>query len=318
MRASMRLAPILLLACGLAACGSPDDADDVAASSGSGYPMTVDTSQGEVTIPAEPTRIVALSASTADELISLGVTPHKVAVSPDELPAGFPWLVDDVTDIADPDLLTANFELNLEAIAAAEPDLIVAQTYQVADQAVYDQISAIAPTITPASDAVNVDWDERLLKTAEAIGETAQAEAMIADIEAEFAAVGETVPGISSMTYQWVRADPDGYGFGNGSVLELFGLQPAANQDNTQNTAPPLGKESTSQLDADILAIWAPTPELRTALDENSAFQALPSVTNDTVIYAELDFADAANSPAPMALAWLKDKVTPYIEALAG
>lgn len=307
----------LTLALGLAACGSPDAAAGDSPSGDGEYPLTVDTSQGKVTIPKEPHRIVATSATTADELLSLGVKPFKVAVTPEELKIGYPWLVEDATAIADGGLMQKNYELNVEAIAAARPDLIIAQTFQVTDKAVFEQLNSVAPTITPDSKALNVDWDERLLKTAEAVGETKKAETLIAKVEKEFAAVGDTVPGISSKTYQWVRADPDGFGFGNGSVLELFGLKPAANQDNTQNTNPSLSKEKTAELDADLLAVWAPTKELRKQLDNDPLFQALPSVKNGTVIYADLDFADAANSPAPMALRWLKDKIVPYIEALA-
>jgi iron complex transport system substrate-binding protein len=176
-------------------------------------------------------------------------------------------------------------------------------------------LSQIAPTVTPDSTALNVDWDQRLLSTAAAVDKTGEAEDIITKIKAEFAAAGASVPNISSKTYQWVRADPDGYGFGNGSVLELFGLKPAANQDNTQN-GPPLSKENTAQLNADLLGIWVPTQQLRDALDKDPLFQSLPAVKNGTVFYADLAMADAANEPAPMALQWLKDKLLPVIEKL--
>ena len=123
------------------------------------------------------------------------------------------------------------------------------------------------------------------------------------------------MPDISSKTYQFVRADPDGFGFGNGSVLELFGLKPAANQDNTQN-GPTLSKENTAQLNADLLGIWVPTQQLRDALDKDPLFQSLPSVKNGTIFYADLAMADAANEPAPMALQWLKDKLVLVIQKL--
>lgn len=308
-------AVILLVAALLSACGSSGDST-ADGSSAEGYPFTVQTSQGEVTITEPAERVIALSVASADELLSLGVEPIKVAVSAEELESGYPWAVKELGDLADAGLMQKNFELNVEAIAAAEPDLIVAQTYQVSDKAVFDQLNAIAPTISADSQAANVDWDERLLKTAEAIKKVDEAEALIAEIEAEFGAVADSVPDIESKTYQWVRVDPDAFGFGNGSVLELFGLKPAENQDNTQNTNPSLSKEKTAELDADLLAVWAPTKELRDGLDKDPLFQELPAVKARTVIYAELDFANAANSPSPSALRWLKDKVAPYIEAL--
>lgn len=280
------------------------------------YPLTVRTHFGDVTVPTAPERVVALSATSADEVISLGAKPIAVAVNPADLPAGYPWMVTALDGIANASMISPSGELNLEAIAQTRPDLIVAQTWQIKDAARFAQLNAIAPTVTADSDAMNVDWDVRLRATAAALARGDEADAQIAAIEAEFAEVGKAVPDISTKTYQWVRADPDGFGFGNGSVLELFGLTPAANQDNTQN-GPVLSKENTSQLDADLLGIWVPGAELRTTLDHDPLFQALPAVRNKTVLYADLATADAANSPAPMALRWVKEKLTPAVTALA-
>jgi iron complex transport system substrate-binding protein len=294
---------------------SPASGSSSSAPAASGYPLTVKTKYGPVTIDKAPTRVVALGVPAADALLSLGVTPVAVAADPSTLQAAYPWMVDSIKDIADAKLMSQSGELNVEAIAQTHPDPLIAQTWQLTDKAVYDQLSKIAPTVAPDSTALNVDWDQRLLSTAAAVDKTAEAEDMIAKIKAEFAAVGESVPDISSKTYQFVRVDPDGFGFGNGSVLGLFGLKPAANQDNTQN-GPPLSKENTSQLNADLLGVWAPTQQLRDGLDKDPLFQSLPAVQNGTIFYADLAVADAANEPAPMALQWLKDKLVPVIEKL--
>lgn len=305
----------LVLTAGLAGCGSSDAADDADASSDASYPLTVKTSHGDVTIEKAPQRVVALGAATADELISLGIAPVKVAADPDTVEAQTPWMADELAEIADGSLMNDKGELNVEAVAAAEPDLIIGEPWQVADKGVFDQLNDIAPTVSAASQDLNVNWDVRLLKTAEAVDRTDEAKTLISQIQKEFAAVGDTVPDISSKTYQWVRVDPDAFGFGNGSMFELFGLKPAENQDNSQNGAP-LSKEKTSELDADLLAIWAPTEDLRASLDDDKLFQALPAVKNGTAYYAGLDFAIAINSPAPMALRWIKDQLKPTIEAL--
>lgn len=305
-----------VLVAGLAGCGSSDAAGDESDSaSDAGYPLTIETSHGDVTIEKAPERVVALGAATADELMSLGVEPVKVAADPAGLDSNFPWLADEVAEIADGSLINENGEVNVEAVAAAKPDLIIGESWHVGDKAVFDQLNDIAPTVSAASQDLNVDWDVRLLKTAEAIGRTDEAKTLISEIETEFAAVGDAVPGISSKTYQWIRVDPDAYAFGNGSMFELFGLVPAENQDNTQNSAV-LSKEHTADLDADLLAIWAPTDDLRAGLEDDKLFRELPAVKNGTVYYAGLDFANAINSPAPMALRWIKDQLTPTIEAL--
>lgn len=302
----------------LAACGSSGGGAETGGDDASGaYPRTVQTLYGDVTIPEAPKRIVALSFANADELLSLGVTPIKVAADPKTLADTTPWVADQLRSTADANLTTASYELNVEAIAAAKPDLIIAQTWQIKDQAAFDQLNDIAPTIAPDSKALNVDWDVRLRTTADAVAKTDEAEKLITDIKAEFKEVGDTVPDVSSKTYQWVRVDADGFGFGNGSVFGLFGLKPGTQQDNTQNGAP-LSLEQTSKLDADLLAVWAPSADLRKSIDNSKLFQQLPAVQNGTVYYAELDFANALNSPGPLALRWLKDQLAPTIEKLAG
>ncbi len=309
---------VSLGALALAACGSDDTADGAGATAAGGdgvYPVTLTTQHGDVTIERAPERIVALDGATADEVLSLGGELTAVASDPDTFADVYPWLVDEVSDIVDGRLVPPSGEVNVEAVAATKPDLIIAQSWQMSDAALFRQLNDIAPVVIPESSDVNVDWDQRLLTTAKALGATDAANALIDEARASFSEVGATVPDIESKTYQLVRADPDGWGFGNGSVLELFGLTPAANQDNTQG-GPSLSKERTSELDADVLGVWAPTPELRAALDDDPLFQALPAVKNGTVYYPDLALATAVNTPAPMALAWAKDRLAPTIQAL--
>jgi iron complex transport system substrate-binding protein len=313
-------ATALLTIAGLTACGSSGEPSGNHGTGGTNldagdFPITVTTRYGDITIKKAPQRVVALTVASADALISLGVTPIAVAADPDQLASAFPWMVDSIKSISSTKLVSPSGVPSAEAIGQLHPDLIVGETWLFQDKAAYDQVNDVAPTVIPNDTALNVNWDKRLLNVAEALGQTDAANKLIADIHAEFAKVGEQVPGIAERTYQWVRVDPDGYGFGNGSVLELFGLTAAPNQDNTQN-GPPLSKENTSQLNADLLGVWAPTDDLRKALDKDPLFQNLPAVKNGTVFYADLAMADAANSPGPMALRWLKDKIAPMIAAL--
>jgi iron complex transport system substrate-binding protein len=312
-------ATLTLAACGSSGGGSPAGGTTTQAGStqaaDAGFPVTVKTRYGQVTIPAEPTRVVALSTATADELLSLGLTPIKVAGKAEDVAASTPWLVDDLKGLSAPDMLNADYEVNVEAVAKAKPDLIVGQGYEVGDKAVFDQLNSIAPTVVPDSTDLNVSWDVRLRSTAAAVDKSAQAEQLIAKLKQEFADDAAGIPDLANKTYQWIRIDATGYGFGNGSLLELYGLKPAANQDNTM-TKPALSLEKTADLNADLLAVWAPTPELKKQIDDDKAFQALPAVKNGTVLYADLAFATAINTPAPKAMQWVLDKLKPVITEL--
>lgn len=319
LRAPRRLAALLVgavFAASLTACGSDssDETADAGSSDGGYYPHTMTTPHGDVTIQKKPTRIVTLGATNADELLALGEMPFKVAVDSTDLRNNYPWLAEDLADVAASDLLVSR-EPQAEAIAALEPDLIIAPTWTIKDKEVFDRLNEIAPTITANSTAANVDWDERLLTTAEAVNATDDAERLIADIKSDYAAVGDTVPGIDARTYNFAGFDGDQYFFGNGSLFELFGIAPAKNQENTQND-PYLSVERTNELAADLIAVWPTTDAARAQLDENALFQDLPAVKNGTVFYASQAAANALNDSGPLSLAWLLDEVTPTIKAL--
>ena len=297
-------------------CGTAQDPEEGPSGSDSGtYPLTVETVHGEVTIEQAPERVVALGFAPAEELLALGVEPVSVAEDPDTLEQSVPWLAEEIAGTAEAGLLTGDGEPDIEAIAALSPDLIIAQTHQLPDRAGFERLNTIAPTVLPDTDAVNADWDERLLKTAEALDRTDEAEELVAGIEAEFAEIGATVPDIGDRTYQWVRADTDGYTFGNGALFELFGLRPADNQDNTQGSDP-LSREHTADLDADLLAVWAPGEDERRRLDDDPLFQGLPAVEAGTVYHADLAFANAINSAGPLSLRWLAEELRPTVEEL--
>lgn len=109
------------------------------------YPVTVSHDGGETTLEQAPQRIVALEWHLVEDLLVLGIQPVAIAdvegfktwVTIDE------QLGDDVQDVG------TRQEPSLEALAAAEPDLILGLDYR--DIAIYDQLSDIAPTILMSS-----------------------------------------------------------------------------------------------------------------------------------------------------------------------
>ncbi|MEM9132657.1 MAG: ABC transporter substrate-binding protein [Actinomycetota bacterium] len=193
------------------------------------YPRTVTHALGDTEIPAVPQRVVAATGQADfDALLSLGVVPHAAAAAfPLSRAADFgfaPWNTQYWGRV--PGFLTIPV-VNLEDLAALEPDLIVAQEGSV-DQA-YDQFSGIAPTI--AHERVR-DWREPLLLFGDALGREAEAQAAIVELEAELAAQAERVPD-GGVTVAMLVPTGDGMvtvytselGVGPAQVLEEIGVR---------------------------------------------------------------------------------------------
>lgn len=275
------------------------------------FPATVDSVYGELTINAAPERIVALTAQVADILVSLGVQPIATAVSQQDIIDQTPWLDGQLTGALDPGLTNADYSINTERILSYQPDLIVGDSWQVADQATFNMLSTIAPTYAGAIKG-NTDWDILTVALGEIVGEPDAAAAAIGDVEAAFSATRNQLEGLQGRTYQFARfATTEGFVFGNGSWLEQFGLLPAANQDNAMQGAA-VSLENIDQLGADVLVIWAYNDE-QGLLEADPTFQALPSTQAGLMLWADIKMAYATNNPGPLSLAYVNEVVTPLL-----
>lgn len=175
----MRLLAVTMTA---AACSDGDTGGAVSAA-----PETreVAHAMGTTEVPADPERVVVLDSSFLDAALAVGVEP----VGATEASAGFgmpEYLADRVPDI---EVVGLTDEPSLEAIASLRPDLILGA--KVRHEAVYDELADIAPTVFTESSGTN--WKDGLAVTADALGEVARAEQLVADHEARADALGEEI-----------------------------------------------------------------------------------------------------------------------------
>lgn len=94
---------------------------------------------GDTCVPSVPERIVALEYSYIDHLGKLGVAP--VGYARDAMPE----YLEPFSEGAGATAVGTRAEPNLEAIVALDPDLIIADLHR--HEAIYQQLSAIAPTV---------------------------------------------------------------------------------------------------------------------------------------------------------------------------
>lgn len=164
----------------LSACGSNDA---VPASQEGPETITVQTNTGELTVPVNPERVVALDSTSFETLHEFGITP--VAVPKELLPASLSEWADnpDIIDVG------THREPRLEEINAAEPDLIVGGK-RFAEYT--ETLSSTAPVVDLAPSVEAAEYVDALKHQTTVLGEIFQAQSEAERLNTELdAAVAE-------------------------------------------------------------------------------------------------------------------------------
>ncbi|WP_033328902.1 ABC transporter substrate-binding protein [Streptomyces yerevanensis] len=213
------------------------------------WPRTIEHAMGETEIESEPKRVVVLDVGELDNVVSLGLKP--VGLAPTE---GSPELPSYLKkDAGSPKNVGTINSLNLEAIAALKPDLILGSQLRAADK--YDELSKIAPTVFSVRPGFT--WKENYLLNAAALDRTAEAKEKLAAYEAKADALGTKI-GADKPTVSMVRYMPDGvirlYANASfiGTILKDVGVPRPKNQD-IEDLAAEVSAENIDQADADYI-----------------------------------------------------------------
>ena len=178
--------------------GSDQDTDGT-------FPRTVTHFEGRTTVEARPKRIAVLSTGQLDDLLSLGVVPtattraDNAGLVPGYLADAFPTDKKRLAGMTDAGTRQAP---NLETLAAAKPDLILAND-SLGD--LYPKLSKIAPTVITAGNGIN--WKRDLLLVGDAVGKGEAARKLLDDIVDDARAKGQMIEGDPAVSM--VRFTPD-------------------------------------------------------------------------------------------------------------
>lgn len=243
------------------------------------FPRTIEHAMGTTEIPERPERVVVLDTGELDSVVALGITPVGAVRAPVE--DGFLEYLS--AETADTELVGEIRDLNLEAIVALDPDLILSSKNRHED--LYDQLSAIAPTVF--TESVGVVWKENLLVHAEALGLEEQAEHLLADYETRAADVGDRLQAERGElpTISMVRFLPDETRLYQkasfiGTILEDVGLPRPESQD-VDEFAATISAELLEMADGDVILTTHYGPADETTMDEltsNSLWEQLGAV----------------------------------------
>lgn len=276
-------------------------------------PRTIEHKFGSVEVPDNPERVVAVGFNEADFLLALGVVPVGVRdfIGPFEEQAR-PWAREELGG-ADPKIVGGE-EINFEAVAALEPDLIMG-IYSFVDGDGYELLSGIGPTVAqPAKyEDGGTPWQDQLLLTGRALGKEAQAEQVVADVEARFAEARQRHPEFGGKTAAITFATEG----------ELYVLTP---EDLRTRFFTSLGfelpdetgsisRERIDLLDQDMLVLVGTDRE---TLEADELLQSLDAVREGRVVYFGdfgTDFAGALGYSSPLSLSFALDVAVPRLAA---
>ncbi|GHB54179.1 iron siderophore-binding protein [Streptomyces viridiviolaceus] len=199
----------------LAGCGSDSDpadkASDTTSTTAAGaFPVTVEHAFGTTKITKAPERVVTVGYTDDQSVLAFGVKPvgmtdqypNPAGRSPD-INTQWPWVKDKWGDTK-PEVVMKNGDNgpNYEKIAALRPDLIIA-VYSEIDQAGYDKLSKIAPTVgrtKTEKEPFSAPWQDNALHIAKALGKAEEGEKMVTDIQDKLDAAKKEHPEFADQT----------------------------------------------------------------------------------------------------------------------
>jgi iron complex transport system substrate-binding protein len=177
------------------------------------FPVTVETANGSVTIPARPEHIVSLSPTSTEVLFAVGAGEEVVAVDsqsnyPEEAPT---------TDLT-------GLEPNLEAIAGLDADLVVLM-YDPGEVVAGLEALGIPVIVHPAAWTLE-DAYAQIEQIGVATGNADRASELVESLRSDIAAIAGTTNGAGATYYH--ELSPDYYSVTSatfvGSLYEMLGL----------------------------------------------------------------------------------------------
>ena len=269
--------------------------------------VTITDNHGEVEVPKNPKKVVALDSRNYEVLEAMGV--DLIAAPKDVMPATSSYLKDEkVENIGD------HREPNLELIAAADPDLvIVGQRF--ADY--YDDIKELVPNasvidlntdVSEEAESPGNNLLEGFINSTTILGEIFdkedKANELIADLEesiekAKNAYKGGSVMGVITSGGEIGYSAPK-YGRVWGPIYEILNLEPALEVNNvsSDHKGDDISVEAIAESKPDYLMVLDRDAGISTeesakpakeVLEASQALKDLDVIKNDKIYYAPND-----------------------------
>ncbi|MFT4295812.1 MAG: iron-siderophore ABC transporter substrate-binding protein [Micropruina sp.] len=323
-------AVVATLLAGLSACssgtqastGAPSAAPSESASGAGAFPATISTKFGDVTVAAKPTTVVALGWGDAETALALGVQPVGAS---DWLGFGGegvgPWAKGLYTKAPE---IIGTMEPSYEKIAALKPDLIL-DVKSSGDQARYDRLKSIAPTIgvPTGADSYLTSQEQQVTMIATALGEKEKGAALLKEVQDAFTAAAAAHPGWKGKTMTAATKTADGWGAyieGSERVTFMQNLgfvqnpKIAAMKPDATGFSVSLSPEKLDDIDADVVVAF-PIFIKTDQLTGDAAWKAVPAVKSGHAVVIDGDLSQAYSLGTTIATKYAIENLVPKLES---
>lgn len=243
LKAVVCAAAFSLSAFALGACGSePSSPASGSPQQDPAFPVTIQAANGPVEVPSRPARIVSLSATATEILFAIGAGDQVVAVDEQsDYPAEAP-----TTELS-------GYEPSVEAIAAYEPDLVVASDASLKPLEKLG-IALLAQPAVSTFDEAYTQFEELGVAT----GHVDEAAEEVARIKARIREIVATVPETDEPPTYYHELDNTYFSVTSetfiGQIYELAGLRNIADEAKKAGTGyPQLSAEYIIEADPDFI-----------------------------------------------------------------
>lgn len=322
-RLSLLAAVFVLGAILTVGCGDDEADSEASGGGGSGFPVTIEHKYGSTTIPEKPQRIVSVGYSEQDTLLALGIKPVGLRDWYGDYPySTWPWAQDELGD-SKPEIVATAAEIDFEAVAALNPDLIIGLTSGMTKED-YDKLTRIAPTLTQPGEFVDygMPWREQLTEIGQAVGEPDKAKAVLDRIEARFATVRSDHPEFKGKTTAvafYFDNQPGAYSSQDGRsriMTDLgFTIPKTFDELSGENFYTSFSQERFDLLEVNVIVWLSGTDEGLNAIRTMPMRQKMKATAEGREVFADALLGGAFSFGSPLSIDYALDRLVPMLAA---
>jgi iron complex transport system substrate-binding protein len=250
LRKVLTYATVCALSFGLVACGAKETKEE----SNSSNAKVIEHAMGKTEIKGDPKKIVVLTNEGTEALLALGVKPVGAVQSW----TGKPWYSHIEKEMEGVKNVGLESQVNLEEIAALQPDLIIGNKMRHED--IYKQLSQIAPTVY--SETLRGEWKNNFTFYAKVLNKEEEGKKLISEFDNKAKEISEKAKDKLDTKITMLRFMPGKTRIYlensfSGIILNQIGFAKSTMEDpSSENFAVEIGKERLQEADGDAIVYF--------------------------------------------------------------